>query len=69
MAYIDLGLDETWNPGITGLLAYRPETARPIEALADALLVAPGSLSRNRWEITWGPRATFDPRGALLSWN
>ena len=23
----------------------------------------------NRWEITWGPRATFDPRGALLSWN
>ena len=31
MAYIDLGLDETRNPGITGLLAYRPETARPIE--------------------------------------
>jgi hypothetical protein len=24
MAYIDLGLDETRNPGITGLLAYRP---------------------------------------------
>jgi uncharacterized protein len=23
----------------------------------------------NRWEITWGPRATFDSRGALLSWN
>ena len=23
----------------------------------------------NRWEITWGPRATFDPRGALLSWG
>lgn len=23
----------------------------------------------NRWEITWGPRATFDERGALLSWN
>lgn len=23
----------------------------------------------NRWEITWGPNATFDDRGALLSWN
>ena len=23
----------------------------------------------NRWEITWGPRATFDERGALLSWD
>ena len=23
----------------------------------------------NRWEITWGPRATFDARGSLLSWG
>ncbi len=23
----------------------------------------------NRWEITWGPRAIFDARGALLSWD
>jgi uncharacterized protein len=23
----------------------------------------------NRWEITWSPRATFDARGALLSWG
>ena len=23
----------------------------------------------NRWEITWSPRATFDARGALLSWE
>ena len=23
----------------------------------------------NRWEITWGPGATFDARGALLSWG
>jgi catechol 2,3-dioxygenase-like lactoylglutathione lyase family enzyme len=23
----------------------------------------------NRWEITWGPSATYDSRGALLSWN
>ena len=23
----------------------------------------------NRWEITWGPAATFDERGALLTWG
>jgi uncharacterized protein len=23
----------------------------------------------NRWEITWGPRAAFDQRGALLAWG
>jgi uncharacterized protein len=23
----------------------------------------------NRWEITWSPRATFDARGSLLSWD
>jgi uncharacterized protein len=23
----------------------------------------------NRWEIIWGPRATFDERGALLTWG
>jgi uncharacterized protein len=23
----------------------------------------------NRWEITWAPRAAFDERGALLSWD
>jgi uncharacterized protein len=23
----------------------------------------------NRWEITWGPGAAFDARGALLSWG
>ena len=23
----------------------------------------------NRWEFTWGPRARFDERGALLSWD
>ena len=51
MAHIDLGLDETRHPGITGLLAYRPETARPIEALVDALLVAPNSLARGEREL------------------
>jgi uncharacterized peroxidase-related enzyme len=51
MAYIDLGLDETRHPGITGLLAYRAETGRPLEALVDALLVAPNSLSRGEREL------------------
>jgi uncharacterized peroxidase-related enzyme len=35
MAHIDLSND---LPGIVGLLAYRPETARPLSALAEALL-------------------------------
>jgi len=41
MAYIDVpdGL-----PGIRALLAFRPETAVPLNALADALLHAPNSL-------------------------
>jgi uncharacterized peroxidase-related enzyme len=51
MAHIDLGLDETRQPGITGLLAYRRETGRPLEALVDALLVAPNSLSRGEREL------------------
>jgi uncharacterized peroxidase-related enzyme len=32
-------------PGIRGLLAFRPETAKPLGDLADALLHAPGTLS------------------------
>jgi uncharacterized peroxidase-related enzyme len=40
MAHIDLGLDETQFPGITGLMRYRPEAAGPLNALADALLHA-----------------------------
>ncbi len=51
MAHIDLGLDETRHPGINGLLAYRRETGRALEALADALLVAPNSLSRGEREL------------------
>ena len=51
MAYIDLGPDESRRPGITGLLAYRPETARPIEALVDVLLVSPNPLDRGEREL------------------
>jgi uncharacterized peroxidase-related enzyme len=48
MAYIDVpeGL-----PGIRGLLAFRPETAGPLGALADALLHAPGTLTRGEREL------------------
>jgi alkylhydroperoxidase family enzyme len=31
-------------PGMRGLLAFRPETARPLSELADVLLHAPGPL-------------------------
>ncbi|WP_088978784.1 carboxymuconolactone decarboxylase family protein [Micromonospora coxensis] len=41
MAHIDLGLDEKRHPGITGPMIYRPETAKPLNALAEALLRAP----------------------------
>ncbi len=51
MAHIDLGIDETQLPGIIGLMAYRPETARPLNELANVLLVEPNSLSRGDREL------------------
>ncbi|TDB73956.1 carboxymuconolactone decarboxylase family protein [Micromonospora sp. KC721] len=41
MAHIDLGLDEKTFPGITGPMRFRPETARPLNELAEVLLRAP----------------------------
>ncbi|SCG73811.1 uncharacterized peroxidase-related enzyme [Micromonospora inositola] len=41
IAHIDLGLDEARHPGIQGLLRFRPETAGPLNALAETLLRAP----------------------------
>ncbi|GAA2705512.1 carboxymuconolactone decarboxylase family protein [Micromonospora olivasterospora] len=41
MAHIDLGLDEKAHPGINGPMRYRPETAKPLNELAEALLRAP----------------------------
>jgi uncharacterized peroxidase-related enzyme len=38
-------------PGITGLLAFRPETAKPMRALAEFLLRGPNTLSRADREI------------------
>jgi uncharacterized peroxidase-related enzyme len=48
MAYIQL---QDTLPGIRGLLAFRPETAQPLGALADALLHAPGTLSPGDREL------------------
>lgn len=38
MAHIELGLDERGFPGISGLLRYRPETAKPLNELVEVLL-------------------------------
>jgi uncharacterized peroxidase-related enzyme len=48
MAYIDLKND---FPGIRGLMAYRPETAKPLNELAEVLLRSDSSLSRGEREL------------------
>ena len=39
------------EPGIRGLLRYRPETARPLSELAEVLLRGPGTLTRGEREL------------------
>src|SRR5690349_16587002 len=51
MAHIDLGLDETQFPGIGGLMRYRPQTAKPLNELAEVLLRAPNSLPPGEREL------------------
>lgn len=41
IAHIDLGLDELAHPGINGPMRFRPETAKPLNDLAETLLRAP----------------------------
>ncbi|POM27700.1 Carboxymuconolactone decarboxylase family protein [Actinomadura rubteroloni] len=48
MPHIDLGSE---LPGLPALLAYRPETAGPLRALAEALLRGPGLLSTGEREL------------------
>ena len=48
MAHIELGND---LPGIRGLLAYRPETARPLGELAEVLLRGNNTLTRGEREL------------------
>ena len=51
MAYIDLGLDETINPGMRGLLQFRPQTGRPLSELAEVLLRGESPLTRGEREL------------------
>jgi len=48
MPHIDLPAD---LPGIRGLMAYRPETALPINQLAEVLLQGPSTLSKGEREM------------------
>lgn len=51
MTHIDLGPDEARLPGITGLLTYRPETAKPLSELTEVLLRGENSLTRGEREL------------------
>ena len=51
MAYIELGVDEQEFPGITGPMQFRPETAQPLNKLAEVLLRAPHSLPPGEREL------------------
>jgi uncharacterized peroxidase-related enzyme len=51
IAYIDLPVDEREAPGIIGLMRFRPETARPLNELAEVLLRGPGTLSPGEREL------------------
>jgi alkylhydroperoxidase family enzyme len=51
MAHIDLGVDEKEFPGITGPMRFRPETAKPLNELAEVLLRGPNSLTRGEREL------------------
>ncbi|MEU4739664.1 carboxymuconolactone decarboxylase family protein [Actinosynnema sp. NPDC023658] len=51
MAHIDLGVDEALFPGITGPMRFRPETAKPLNELAEVLLRAPNSLPAGEREL------------------
>jgi uncharacterized peroxidase-related enzyme len=48
LPHITLNSDE---PGIRGLLRYRPETGRPISELAEVLLRGPSTLTRGEREL------------------
>lgn len=51
MAHIELGVDENVYPGINGPMRFRPETAKPLNELADVLLWGPHSMSRGEREL------------------
>ncbi|CCH19028.1 carboxymuconolactone decarboxylase family protein [Micromonospora lupini] len=51
MAHIDLGIDEKEFPGVTGPMRYRPETAKPLNELAEVLLRGPHTLPAGEREL------------------
>jgi uncharacterized peroxidase-related enzyme len=51
VAHIDLGVDEKLFPGITGPMRFRPETARPLNELAEVLLRGPHPLPPGEREL------------------
>jgi uncharacterized peroxidase-related enzyme len=51
MAYIDLGVDESLFPGINGPMRFRPQTAQPLNQLAETLLRSPNSLPPGEREL------------------
>jgi uncharacterized peroxidase-related enzyme len=51
MAHIDLGVDENQYPGISGPMRFRPETAKPLNELAEVLLRGPHSLTPGEREL------------------
>jgi uncharacterized peroxidase-related enzyme len=51
MAHIDLGIDERQFPGISGPMQFRPETAKPLNELAEVLLRGPHSLPAGEREL------------------
>lgn len=51
MAHIDLGIDESRFPGINGPMRFRPETAKPLNELAEVLLRQPNTLSPGEREL------------------
>jgi uncharacterized peroxidase-related enzyme len=51
VSHIELGVDETLFPGISGPMLFRPLTAGPMSELAEALLRADNTLSRGEREL------------------
>jgi uncharacterized peroxidase-related enzyme len=51
LAHIDLGVDESMVPGINGPMRFRPETAKPLNELAEVLLRGPHPLSPGEREL------------------
>lgn len=48
MAFINV---PTGMPGIRGLMAFRPETAKPLNELVEVLLQGPSTLSKGEREL------------------